>query len=129
MKAYITSIVVLLIVLLFHTGGQNWYYDFYRHYVDFDMIPHFLAGFGAGMFMIEFFQNRLKFSEKSKEFFTVGCMFAVTIAWEIFEIITNTAGYILFTEKYYVDTIKDISMGLAGCMLAILIFRRYFSKK
>jgi len=130
MKAYTTSIIVIIAVFFIHLGGQV---GFYQHYTLFDIIPHSLAGFGAGFFFAEFFNQRLdhhfKWSVQTKDFFTVGCVFAVAIFWEIFEIITNTAGYLLFSQKYFLDTTKDISMGVIGAIIAVMIFRKFMEKK
>lgn len=98
----------------------------YAKYQLYDIIPHLLAGLGAGLFLSGFIAERSASFGKRQGFMVVAAVFAVAFCWEIFEIYTNTAGYVLFTPQYYADTVKDITMGVLGSIIAVLAAKKIF---
>ncbi len=87
-----------------------------------DMVSHFLGGLWAGLFSFWLF---VKIGREPNIIYCVGAVFALGMAWELFEAlngITNISSEML-------DTLGDISMdivgGISGVYLAKLISRPF----
>lgn len=117
-RIYLLSVLVVSAVLVLDVIGMQGMSVKHQFY---DVILHFLGGFGAGLFGAAFIHLRPSRFSMRREWQVVLFVLLVAIVWEIFEMSTNTSGYVLWTAGYYADTVKDISMGLIGSVLAIFL--------
>ena len=92
----------------------------------FDVFPHFISGLSFGLGAVEFLvqRNGGVYTQKQGRAAVLFTFLVAGVAWEIYEIFTNQAGYVLWTLAYYVDTLKDIVMGVGGAIVAVLIYER-----
>ena len=104
------TLFILLLVLYLHVNGiySGWYNTFFF----FDVIVHFLGGVGIALSAFFVFKH-LKYIILT----TIIC----AIIWELFEIHYDIAGWPLWTLSYYIDRIKDLSMGTLGAITVCLI--------
>lgn len=90
-----------------HTFSFYWIFWWY------DVIMHLLAGFSGGLLILWFFAP-FNISIYKSFFLTVGCLFVVGVAWEIFEYYNNFAQPI----DYRLDTLFDLINDMLGAVVA-----------
>jgi hypothetical protein len=97
---------LLLILHLWFLG--DFYYWQYR-WIDNPM--HVLGGAALGTFLLAFISPR-------RATLYLATIFALTVAWEVFEYV---AGISTNQPQYWIDTIKDIANGVVGSCIPLYI--------
>ena len=128
-----SSFLVFLLSLIFviaaiHIAGM--YLGLYERFLRLDSILHFLGGLWVGLTAIWFFfvsqyTKSLKITKWRLLFVSLLAAAILGIFWEYFELLIGTPFYI---ERYYADTIKDLTLDVFGAFMGcIYIVRRYLS--
>lgn len=112
------QLVVVSILAAFHTYAMTHFY--YWIYPWFDIPMHLLAGVWAGFFAAWILTL---WGKAPALIFCVAVVLAIGIGWEAFEAVTGLTQFPADT----LDTIKDLSMDVAGGIAAAL-FARYFAR-
>ncbi len=110
MREYFLSLFVLIAVLLAHLSGLNGLYIQIQY---FDVIIHILGGVGLGL-LFHGLISRHGSMISHKRLALIGCVLVAGLVWEAFEIYYDIARYPVWTQLYYVDTLKDIVDDLIG---------------
>lgn len=120
MRTYISAMVVLAIVLAAHIFGLD---GLYYRIDSYDIFMHILGGVGIGLFaaaLLRSYRSGMYFSKKNVVYMVV----IVGIVWELFEIYYQITGHPLWTELYYIDTVKDlIDDTIGGTFIAWVLGR------
>lgn len=120
---YFTAVVVLLVVLALELIGIK--YAWFQQFFWYDTTLHLLSGASIGLVGSEYVRRRARQYVSPHEWGILLFVLLVGIAWELFEIMTNNAGYVLWTAQYYMDTFKDLIMDIWGAIVALLVVRRW----
>jgi uncharacterized BrkB/YihY/UPF0761 family membrane protein len=113
LKIAVLTLATLLIVLFMHVKGiENHLYLTYWFY---DIIVHFLGGVGIALASLYIFKN--------PKYIIPASIFA-GIIWELFEICFNITGSKLWTNPYYIDTVKDLFDDTLGAVFVYLIIKK-----
>ena len=120
MTTYIWAIIILLIVLAGQIFGIS------GGYVStplFDVPMHIIGGVGIALFICGFLNAR-KTDIGHKIKITVIGVLVAGLVWEYFEIHYNLTGYRLWTNAYYLDTLKDLVDDIIGGLLVAYFYWR-----
>ncbi len=113
MPSYISALVVLAVVLAGNSLGPEATHISMNY---FDSILHLLAGIGLGFFFCAL-TSSIGSRRWRARWSIVLIVLIGGIAWEVFEAYFGITGYTLWTTMYYLDTIKDIVLDVAGAAL------------
>ena len=80
------------------------------------MISHFLGGLWAGLFSFWLF---VKIGKEPNIIYCAGVVFALGIAWELFEALNGVTNI----SSEMLDTLGDISMDIAGGISGVYLAR------
>jgi len=124
-------IAVILMLISLTLSALAWAGPGFFQFTLFDIIPHSLSGAAFALGVLGFIPTENGDGHTSRqEWIAIAWVFLIPgIAWEILEIITDQAGYPLWTSVYYVDTVKDLDMGIFGAIVAIFAYRYFINRK
>ena len=120
---YFTAVAVLLFVLGLELVGIR--YEWFQQFFWYDTTLHLLAGASIGLVGSEYVRRMAQKYVTPHEWGILVFVLLIGIAWELFEIMTNNTGYVLWTLSYYVDTFKDMIMDVGGAIAALLAVRKW----
>ena len=121
MLSYIFALITLIIVFTINTLGPVVTHIDLRF---FDVVLHLLGGLGLGFFLAGLSTSFSQLGFRKRSYIIFG-VFLLGIAWELFEIYYDIAGYHLWTNPYYIDTAKDLIMDtISGTIVAYLIIKK-----
>lgn len=121
MLNYILALVILTVVLIGNALGSE-KTGVSMNY--FDSILHLLAGIGLGFFLCALTASVGPY-RWHKLWVVVLVVFIGGLAWEVFEGYFGITGYGLWTDMYYLDTIKDLILDIVGAALvAHIVIKR-----
>ena len=122
MKTYFYALLVLAFLLVFHSLGIK--DNLYLYFWFYDIIAHMLGGLGIGLFVIAILQTFYpSFLAKNRLLKIALLVFLAGLAWEVFEVWFNIAGYPFGTKLYFIDTVKDLVDDVIGGLIAVYITR------
>lgn len=112
LKLAVTTLVVLLTVLVLHLQGIE--YHLYMSYWYYDIITHFLGGVGIALSVFFVLKNPR---------YIIPLTIVAGIIWELFEIYYNITGSKIWSNPYYIDTIKDLFNDTLGSVFVYLLIK------
>jgi hypothetical protein len=128
-RAYIPALILLIIVFILHFVGIHLH--IYTRISWYDDPVHFLMGVALGFAFYWALNAFPVFGPiHGRQIWTiVGLTLICAFTWECFEVVTNTAGYVIGSPAYIADTVKDIANGTLGSIAALIIIFETFEKK
>jgi hypothetical protein len=120
MKLYFISLLAMIVVYFLHQIGMD---GGYMHIWWLDIVTHALVCFSIALCvggLINSFVPNLK----HKKLLIIGLTFAVGFAWEWLEVFYNITGHPLWSQEYYLDTVKDFLDDTIGAAVAAYISTR-----
>ena len=118
MNIYFKSLIFFIIVYFLHGYGLAGAYR--ADWPWFDGLTHFLGEIGIALLIAALLRSFLPrlYSRKIVILLTIG----TGIVWELFETYYNVVGFPLWTNMYYVDTIKDLFVDVLAGLSAAFLF-------
>lgn len=124
-KTYIPTLIVLVVLAMLHkvASAGHWYI----RYQGFDILMHIIGGVGLALatywILVTFFSTYFK-AGKPMFWTLMAFTFALGVAWEAMEAIYGISGAPLGTEKYYLDTAKDLVNDTLGAIIAAFFIEK-----
>lgn len=123
MRKYLTSLVILILVLISQLYGlRGWNMRLWG----FDVFMHIFGGLGLGLFVSAFLDS-WEIRRRRAALILISVLIFGLI-WELFEIKYNIARYELWSTPYYIDTAKDLVNGIIGAGLSLWITNLFFKE-
>ena len=116
MKTYLYALIASAATLAFDILGVH---GAFRGVPLYDVFLHLLGGAAIGLTILAVLWS-LQRTEHLARNILVG-VFLAGLAWELFEIHYDIAGYQLWTMPYYLDTLKDLLDDILGGIIAIAL--------
>lgn len=122
-KTYIPAIIILAIVFILHYIGID--NHLYIRFPGYDIMMHILGGAGIAFSLFWFIKTWKSDFDSKKTFLIVllGTIF-LGLLWEVLEGVYDITGAPLWTDKYWIDTIKDIINDTLGMLIAYFLIRK-----
>lgn len=117
MKIYLYALLAVAATLVFHIIGLDGGYMALPIY---DVFMHILGGLAIGLALLAVFRTRAGSSAHFARNIVIG-VFIAGLAWELFEVVYDLAGYPLWTTNYYLDTLKDLLDDIIGGIVAVTL--------
>ena len=117
MKIYLYALVASAATLALDIMGVH---GAFRGVPLYDVFMHLLAGAAISLTILAVLWSLRVDTAHIARNILIG-VFLAGIAWELFEITYNIAGYQLWTLPYYVDTLKDLLDDILGGVIVIAL--------
>jgi hypothetical protein len=125
MRAYLLSLLIMIVVACIHSWGMK------GNYVRFqwlDIVSHSLVCFGIALCIGQLVSDFLPRISRKRTLIILATLF-VGILWELLEIQYNITGHPLWSYEFYFDTTKDLIVDTIGAAIATFIVVRPISRK
>ncbi len=127
MKSIAMYLRALLVVLVLFVGNLLGEYLFWYDTIpQYDIYMHLLGGFAICMILVAIMNSYdagMFYTRRGMNALIIGVLLA-GLAWEIYEAVSGTSGNPLWSSAYFIDTIKDFVMDVAGGLMGIAVQRR-----
>jgi len=135
-KLFVASFAALVAVAILHNTAEmyNLYERFYIPVIQtgwFDLFPHFLAGMSIGFGILWLVAQAggvsITFkgsSARSTLFLAIIAVLVIGMAWELFEVALSISTNGQISDRWLLDTLKDLTMDISGAITSWVVAYR-----
>jgi hypothetical protein len=121
-KIFILQFIIIAFIAIVHISALS--FSLYWRFEWLDLVIHFLAGMWVALFSL-WFLNYLKFDTSNVIVKVLIAVLAISIGWEIFELLAG----IPREDNFLFDTSLDLAMDAVGAFAGFMTGKRLISQK